>query len=721
MRRNPFIGFHRLNLGTKFVLLIVGVLAAAMSITTVWNYYSQKTLLERHLAQRTAMLGGFVALVSPEALLTYDFASLNGYMREIAGQEDVAYSILRSATDSVLSANINRDNARALGVNHPGDRDSDRLKQAAEQLATDPALIHMEFPIVFQRERLGSVRIGVTRMHVRALSARALIGHLIQNSAIMLLLSLGIYTVFRHQVLRPIKNLMHGAERVAGGDLAQPVARQADDELGRLAQTFNDMMAKLGVSISQKDHAYRELQELNKTLETRVADRTLQLASTNKELEHIALHDSLTQLPNRALFKDRLDQGILGAHRHGTSLAVLMLDLDRFKEINDTLGHPAGDAVLQEVALRLRNDLRGVDTVARLGGDEFAIVLPNTDATGAVRVAEKLLVALEPGMQVDGNNLSIDASIGIAAFPEHGDSSDLLLRCADIAMYVAKRTRSRYAAYSSTEDRHTASRLTLVSDLRHALDNDGLELHYQPKIDIHSDRIVGVEALARWRHPVHGFIPPDQFIPLAEQTGLIRPLTHWVLARALAQAAELERQGIILTMAVNLSVRNLQDPDLPGFVQAQLLKWQYPPARLILEITESAVMADSPNATAVVTALHDLGVAISIDDFGTGYSSLGHLRKFPIDEIKIDRSFVMDILAHAESGIIVNAVIGLAHNLGLTVTGEGVENQEILDLLAKLDCDTVQGYHLSRPLPAEALVEHLRRHAKQVAHASVTR
>ncbi len=707
-RIKPRRRFGHMGLGAKFVLLTVGILAITMAVTAAINYRTQSSLLERHLNTKARMLGRFVALISPEAILSYDFATLNNYMKEITRQDEVVYAVLRSANDAVLSVSIDPTDARVLALGKQSTATIGQTLELVSSLRQANDVVRMEFPIEFQNNHLGKLTIAVSQSEIHTDSQRVLVEQLLQNAAIILVLSFCIYGVFSLNVLRPIRALMQGAERVAGGQLDEPVPQYARDELGTLSHVFNTMMAKLRITIAQKDQAYGELQELNKNLESHVAARTSELEAANKELEYIALHDPLTALPNRALLQDRLEQGVLNAYRNSKPLSVLMLDLDRFKEVNDTLGHNVGDLLLQEVAQRLREQLRGVDTVARLGGDEFAVVLPATDVNGACRVAEKLVRALEPPVTLDDNNISTNASIGIATYPTHGEGSSVLLRCADIAMYVAKRNKSGYAIYSSEDDQHTPSRLTLISDLRQAIERNGLELHYQPKVDVKTGAVVGVEALARWPHPMRGYVRPDEFIPLAEQTGLIRPLTLWVLDHALAEAAALTRDGIALTMAVNLSVRNLQDPSLAVQVRDMLQKHGVPAAQLILEITETAMMSEARDAVEILNGLHALGVKLSIDDFGTGYSSLGRLRKFPIDEIKIDRSFVMDMLAHQDSGVIVHSVIDLAHKLGLQVTGEGVENSEALRLLTRLHCDTVQGFHLSRPLTAPVLREWLR-------------
>jgi diguanylate cyclase (GGDEF)-like protein len=433
-----------------------------------------------------------------------------------------------------------------------------------------------------------------------------------------------------------------------------------------------------------------------------VAQLTLQYiaASARKaaELEHQALHDQLTDLPNRVLLRERLRQAIAAARRDGHPLALLVLDLDRFKEVNDTLGHHYGDLLLREVGSRLQGVLRAGDTLARLGGDEFAIVLPMAGAQTAHAFTATIVQALTQPFVLDGHRFDIGASIGIALVPEHGVEADVLLRRADVAMYIAKRTGSGHALYTPEQDPNSPARLGLISDLRRAIEAGELALCFQPKVDLRSGRLTGVEALARWPHPERGAIPPDQFIPLAEQTGLIRPLSRWVLDAALGQWRVWHTAGLELPIAVNLSMRDLHDPDLPAAIAALLVARGVAPAWLRVEITESSLMADPERALAVVTRLRALGVRISIDDFGTGYSSLAYLKRLPVDELKIDRSFVRHLTTDENDRAIVRSTIGLAHELGLDVVTEGVEDQATWELLTVLGCDSAQGYFVSHPL-----------------------
>ena len=424
-------------------------------------------------------------------------------------------------------------------------------------------------------------------------------------------------------------------------------------------------------------------------------------------LRHQAMHDALTELPNRVLLQDRLAQA-LAAAPDAAPLALLLLDLDRFKEINDTLGHHVGDQLLQRIGPRVLELLRSVDLMARLGGDEFAVLLPGAGEAAASALASKILAALDIPFTLEGQSLDVGVSIGIALAPAHGNDAATLLRRADVAMYIAKRGHLGAAVYDPAQDGNSPLRLGLMGELRSAIAEDALLLHYQPKIDHITGRVNGVEALLRWSHPVHGLIAPDQFIPLAEQTGLIAPLTWWVLETALAQCRAWARDGLVLGVAVNLSARTLHDLALPALIAGMLEKHGVPAGLLTLEVTESALMADPTRARNVLTQLAAQGICLAIDDFGTGYSSLAYLKRLPVHQLKIDRSFIQHLVEGGADAAIVASTIGLGHHLGLRVVAEGVETSEAWHLLAASGCDVSQGYHLSRPVTATELERWLR-------------
>jgi diguanylate cyclase (GGDEF)-like protein/PAS domain S-box-containing protein len=439
-------------------------------------------------------------------------------------------------------------------------------------------------------------------------------------------------------------------------------------------------------------------------------DRSLTLASVRdiserkaytESLQHQALHDGLTGLANRTLFGELVLKALASAKRADEPRAVLVVDLDGFKQVNDTFGHAQGDALLKQVGDRLVVALREVDTIARLGGDEFA-VLPGqtTDLAAAAEVAWKIQQTCADGFDFDGEMVYVSASVGIAMFPEHGRSAEELLRRADVAMYIAKRTGSGHAVVDAAQEEATAKQLALLVDLRQCISKEELILHYQPKIDLETHEVAGVEALVRWRHPARGLLMPGNFMPEVESTELIGPVTKWVLNEALRQQHAWRAEGIDLTVAVNISGRSLGPrSSLPDAVRQLTEAWDTPPGRLILELTESALIEAS--APEILGRLHGMGETLSIDDFGTGYSSLAYLQRLPVDELKIDKSFVTGLSTAGDDAVIVRSTIDLAHNLGLTVVAEGVEDEGAKEMLIDYGCDRAQGYFFARPCPAD--------------------
>ena len=432
---------------------------------------------------------------------------------------------------------------------------------------------------------------------------------------------------------------------------------------------------------------------------------------------YLAEHDSLTNLPNRTLFHRRVAAALERASMTGGSTTVAIIDLDRFKEVNDTLGHQNGDRLLTALSDRLAAHLRGMDALARLGGDEFGILLTNVAEPREILI--RLREVIEHEVNISGLPLTVEASIGYVVAPDHGNQVDQLLQLADVAMYVAKRQHAGVVGYDPTQNHYDSANLSLVADLRQAIDTDQLTLHYQPKVRITDQRITAVEALLRWKHPTLGMLPPDRFIPLAEQTGLIDKLTTWVVARALADIRTLDGRHEHLTMAVNVSARNLGHADFAHQIEDALTAAGVDSNRLYLEVTETALMTDPAAAAEVLGHLDRLGVRISIDDFGTGQTSLGYLSTLPIDELKVDRSFIADMDGNHANAAIVRSIVELGHNLGFQVVGEGVESAEILACLAETGCDLVQGYLYARPMPVTQLVEWIERRDSAQAGSGV--
>lgn len=429
-------------------------------------------------------------------------------------------------------------------------------------------------------------------------------------------------------------------------------------------------------------------------------------------LEYQAMHDSLTELPNRKLMHNRLQQELLRTERNGQPLVLIVSDLNHFKEINDTLGHHIGDKILQQSAMRLYDVFRKSDSVARLGGDEFGVLLPETNLEQAVHLVMRVVHQFNQPFIIEGQTLSVGISMGLVECPAHGDDINLLMQHADVAMYVAKRSHSGYSIYVPEEDTHTVGKLALMSEFRDAIEMHKLELFYQPKISIANNTVIGVEALLRWNHPQRGYIDPEDFIPLAEQTGLIKALTEWVLEEAIQQCIIWNREGYNLNMAINLSVHNLHDITLLEKIKKLIYEEEFVAPMLTLELTESDIMTDPKRARKTLQQMSDMGIRLSIDDFGTGYSSLSYLKQLPVNEIKIDRSFVIEMNEDDDDLAIVRATIDLAHNMGLRVVAEGVENEETLAALKAHDCDIAQGFYISKPLDVSDFSAWIEKHNK---------
>ncbi len=444
----------------------------------------------------------------------------------------------------------------------------------------------------------------------------------------------------------------------------------------------------------------------------------LKQSSALRERDYLAYHDMLTGLPNRDLLVLRTERALAEADRSNTRVALILLDLDRFKEVNDTLGHATGDRILRQVAQRLPSSLRTRDTVARLGGDEFAVLLPSLhESAGAFDIAGRMRTALAAPLKLDGMSFDIDASFGVAVYPDHAKDFESLLQRADVAMYVAKESTRGVEVYAPEIDQNSPVRLALLGRLRRAIECDELELHYQPKALLTDRSVVGVEALVRWNHPERGLIPPDEFIPLAEQSGLVCLLTQWVLETAVAQSAAWARAGLEVNVSVNVSVRDLLLPDFAGSVAAALARHDRPGSSLQLEITERVLMADPDGAAGTLADLAALGVSLSLDDFGTGYSSLVYLQRLTVSEIKVDRSFVQRLTSDDNDRAIVQSIVDLGRSMGLVTVAEGVETEEGWRVLDEMGCEAAQGWWLGKPMPAQAATQWLQAHAADVPEA----
>jgi diguanylate cyclase (GGDEF)-like protein len=519
----------------------------------------------------------------------------------------------------------------------------------------------------------------------------------LRNTLILLALaSLAISIVgsimIARNITRPLETLATAAARIEQGDYVEPVSLRRTDEIGVLASSLNHMRGG-------------------------IADR-------EKRILKLAYEDPLTGLANRSRFSNELELALQRAASHddrdGHRLTILMMDLDRFKYVNDTLGHGVGDHVLREVGRRLQETVARADCIARLGGDEFAILVTHeTDAAVAnarsLEIARRIIVSLESPILFEGQPLDVGTSIGIAHFPEHGRDAQTLVRNADIAMYAAKRNKTGLATYDPDYDTNQQEHLSLLGELRRAVERDELKLYYQPKVSLHSAHVNAVEALIRWEHPTRGLVPPAQFIPFAEHTGYIKLLTRWVIREAVRQCGEWLRDGLTLQVSVNISARDLMNRDLPEHVAELLAEHDVTPGLLCLEITESGFMEDPAHAQKVLDRLAELGVKLSIDDYGTGYSSLSYIMKLPVQELKIDQSFISRMATNPVISTIVRSTIDLGHNLGLQVVAEGVEDLAVWNLLRSLGCDDAQGFFMSKPLNARDLTQWIRANAGCIA------
>jgi len=477
------------------------------------------------------------------------------------------------------------------------------------------------------------------------------------------------------RIAQPLSELAQTAKRLEQGDYKVQIESKRGDEIGALAQAFDSMRSGI--------------------------------AKREQEIRHLAYWDTLTNLPNRAQFLLLLNDSIAEARAQNGNVFVLMMDLDRFKHVNDVMGHSFGDALLKQVAGRLqlqlanRHDLAA--QVARLGGDEFAVLLPRSSLDQAIVIAAEILAALESPLSLDDQMVDLGAGLGIAGYPGHAEDGEALLSMAEVAMYTAKQRNDGAVVYDASFDKSSAQSLSLLTELRNAVERNELRLFVQPKITLGSGAVVGVESLVRWVHPERGNVFPDQFIPFAEQTGFIRVLTQWVLEQSAALCHALALQGVHLKVSVNLSTRDLLDQDLPSKFAAILSRHQVSAGSFCLEITESAIMDDPVRAQQTLEGLHAMGCDLSIDDFGTGYSSLAYLKRLPVDELKIDKSFVLNMEHDTGDTKIVRSTIDLGHNMGLRVVAEGIESEAVWRMLGKLGCDQGQGYFMSRPMPADQL------------------
>ncbi len=672
------------------IILGIALIQTVLLSVMIWNGLNAlEASSEQELLKRSATTLNLFSGSAQGPLLAMDLGSLDSLVNHIVSNPGISYArVLDQQGKTLAEGGDHEALARSFVEDH-------RLADARHGVFNTSA------NIVISDEVYGKVELGISTrsLHTAIENAR-------NESLIIAALVLGLVALFSaflvFYLTRGLGALKSASQRIASGDFGYQIEAEGKDELAQTAAAFNEMSQRIRVSYDELRHAENEVRKLNEVLEERVLERTRQLSRLNEELEHQTFHDALTNIPNRLLFQDRLNQATLLLQREKKPFAVFQLDLDRFKAINDTLGHDVGDMVLQEVARRLEGVLRETDTAARMGGDEFALLLPgisNVEAAGIV--AQKIVDATAKPIAIRGHTLDVGASIGIALSPEHGEGGEELMRHADAAMYEAKQMKGGYRFFHKELEALVEERNLQLAELRRAIANDEMVLHYQPKIDFVTHAVSGAEALVRWQHPTRGLVLPDEFIPLAEKSGLIKLLTPMVIRMALAQCAIWRRAGLDLTIAVNVSTINLQDEQFSTRVAELVRELDAEASWLELEVTESAIMSNPLLAVANIKVLSEMGAQISIDDFGTGYSSMTYLKKLLVAKIKIDKSFVMEMSTDRSDSVIVQSTIDLGHNLGMKVIAEGVENAESWARLKELGCDAAQGYYMSRPLPAE--------------------
>ena len=663
----------QLGLGAKFTLTVLIFLAATTAINTVYDLEASARFHEQQLVERGRALGRLIALVSPEAILGYDFLLLNDYTREVSTQPDVVYGAIVNPEGELLSSHV--DDTDPFVKKHLRDRPRD-VRELLKLQVTRDELINLRFPISHDGKVLGDFLVGLSRDALHDEFRRQLAVKLLALGAVVLFLSIVIHTVFRYRVLQPIQRLI-GASRDVGRGQHTLVEVKSSDELGLLTSAFNTMAE--GVK-QEQDKLHRQ-----------------------------ANFDTLTGLPNRLMAFDRITVEITRAKRSAQRFAVFFVDLDDFKGVNDSLGHAVGDQLLVAVGLRLQSALREGDTVSRLGGDEFLVLA--SDVVGEVQVekiAERLLQAVLAPQDLGGRKVATQCSIGIAMFPDNGEDVETLVANADNAMYQAK-TNHRGSFTFFTEEMNTRlrKRVQLEQDLRAAIELGQMKLAFQPIVDTDGGRHRGAEVLLRWTHPERGAIGPAEFIPIAEANGQIVSIGDWVLEQACRCWSIWHRDGIHPGfLAINISRIQFRRRFSERLVEL-MTTYGVPPEAVELEITESVLLDDHHQVAEELDRLRATGVKLSLDDFGTGYSSLSYLKRFRFDVLKIDRSFVAGLPDNEDDVLLVKAILAMAKGMDLAMVAEGVENKDQLGFVASQGCDFAQGYLFGRPMPEEAYVEYL--------------
>lgn len=685
--------FSRLPISQKLIVLLMLISSAVLLLATAGFALNDWQTTQR---QARETLQAQAEIVSKNTIAALMFSDPDAAHRNLLS--------LQQHPDLVLA--VLYDNEGTPFASYPAEPDSvPALPEHRSGLLEDN--LYVVQPIQMDQELLGYTLLisDLSSLNNKQLQQLGIV-------VVVFFLSLIVAVLLSRRVQRvisdPISELAHAVRTITltkRYDLR--IERRSEDEIGGLAQDFNRM-------VEQVQHRDNELQQARQELENKVRERTAELLELTRKLEHQAYHDSLTGLPNRTTFDSSLQKAINYCSHRQEGLTVMFLDLDRFKDINDSLGHDMGDQLLIEISRRLKGCLRSSDILARLGGDEFAVLAMGTCPETASGIAGKLISTIQHPIPIDGYKLQVTTSIGISIYPTDGEDAATILKHADMAMYAAKEAgKNQFRFFAAQMNQQSERRLQLEHKLQSAIRNNLFELYYQPKWCCKTDTIIGVEALIRWQDHEEGFISPAEFIPLAEDCGLISAIDHWVINTACQQIGQLQAQPDILrfSLSVNCSPANLIQQDLYQRIEQVLTDTAFPARQLELEITETVVATENSSLLRQLQAIRDLGVSISIDDFGVAYSSLSRLKKLPITTLKIDRSFVQDIGLDQDDEVIVKTVIDMAHNLNLSVVAEGVETQQQYQFVTEHGCDQVQGFFLGKPMPLAQLASLLQQNS----------
>lgn len=664
----------RLSLGAKFTLTVAVILIGTMAANTLYFLGTSGRFHEQQLVERGRALGHLISLVSPDAMLGFDYLLLNEYTRQVSSQPDIVYGVIVNAKDTPISSYVS--DSDPLIKKRLGGSDLKDISALLQKLQGNDEVIQLKFPITHNGEALGQFLVGISRLSLQSEFRRQLLIQSLVLAALVLFLSAAIHVVFRVNVLAPIRKLIAASEDVGRGQYTL-VEEKSEDEMGYLTRAFNAM--------------------------------TEEVRREQAKLHRQANFDALTGLPNRMMALDRIRLEISRAKRADQRFAVFFIDLDNFKNVNDTLGHAIGDELLVAIGNRVQGVIRESDTVARLGGDEFVVLAPEiVGDVQAEELAERLIKAVSEPQMLAGRKVTAGCSIGIALYPDNGQSMEELMANADNAMYQAKSTRDGSAIFFTEEmNVRLRSRMQMEHDLTIALETGQLSLHFQPVFETAGERHRGAEVLLRWHHPEKGAISPAVFVPVAEATGQIVAIGDWVLEQACRNWAAWNQAGINPGfLAINVS-RVQFKKRLSARLAELMAKYHIPHQALELEITESVLLDDHQEVAEELGSLRAAGVMLSLDDFGTGYSSLNYLKRFHFDVLKIDRSFVTGLPRDQDDVLLVKAILAMAKGFDVKVVAEGVENHDQLEFLSGQGCDYVQGFLLAKPMDEASYADFL--------------